>query len=184
MEKVLPLFLLVSITMMTTFPFNFVSASSSHCRPMINDVFMLCQPYFFDHTYISRSSPCCSIVKSLVAFDSGCICDNQMELNNYPMLNNNATKMIKLPALCGVSLPCDSDSHGLKNLTANSAQSSQSNSSSKPQLHSSPNSPASLKLVVLLNDHLFDFLFFLKEHIFNCLVVMLLLVLVLVCSEE
>ncbi|KAK2405464.1 hypothetical protein QL285_054699 [Trifolium repens] len=150
MEKVFnpvfPLFLLVSITMMTTFPFNFVSASSSHCRPMITDVFMLCQPYFFDHTYISRSSPCCSIVKSLVAFDSGCICDNQMELNNYPMLNNNVTKMIKLPALCGVSLPCDSDaldSHGLKNLTANSAQSSQSNSSSKPQLHSSPNSPAS-----------------------------------------
>jgi hypothetical protein len=100
-----------------------------------------------------------------------------MELNNYPMMNNNVTKMIKLPAFCGVSLPCDSHSHGLKNFTANSPQ-------SKPQPHSSPNSPASLKLVVLLNDHLFDFLFFLKEHLFNCLVVMLLLVLVLVCSEE
>ncbi|WJX77325.1 hypothetical protein P8452_60645 [Trifolium repens] len=70
------------------------------------------------------------------------------------MLNNNATKMIKLRPLCGVSLPCDSDApdlHGLKNLTANSAQSSQSNSSSKPQFHSSPNSPASVKVVLYSN---------------------------------
>ncbi|WJX90064.1 hypothetical protein P8452_72001 [Trifolium repens] len=161
--------------MMTTFPFNFVSASSSHCRPMITDVLMLCQPYFLDQNSISvsRSSPCCSDVKSLVATDSGCICNNQMELDNYPILINNAIKMIKLPTLCGVLLSCDPnnvsvapspapadalESHGLENLTATSAQ-SPSNSSSKSQSHSSPNSSPSPVTVVESNDDLFNFWF-------------------------
>ncbi|PNX79450.1 hypothetical protein L195_g035436, partial [Trifolium pratense] len=81
-----------------------------------------------------------------------------MEIQNLPPFN--VTKMFNLPTLCGVSLPCHlnnvsvadalSESHGIKNLTVNSAQSpSESNSSSKPQHHSSPNSPSLMTVVEL-----------------------------------
>ncbi|CAJ2634862.1 unnamed protein product [Trifolium pratense] len=62
---------------------------------------MECLPYFmYDHSQPDDS--CCLAFQSIVANDARCICDT-IERDN---LSKDVTKTMKLPTICGVSLPC------------------------------------------------------------------------------
>ncbi|KEH31983.1 Lipid transfer protein [Medicago truncatula] len=145
MEKV---FLVLAFLL--AFPSNalFAPTPTTSCRSIMNDMMVECLPYFVDHN--NNSQPCCSAFESVAATASGCICDIHMDINNFPM---NVTKMMKLPAVCGLSLPCHFDapeSYAFENLISSSSQ-SPSQSSPKPQPNHAPSSPASVPVQVADN---------------------------------
>jgi hypothetical protein len=84
------------------FPSNalFAPTPTTNCRSIMNDMMVECLPYFVDY---NNSQPCCSAVESAAATASGCICDIHMDINNFPV---DVTEMMKLPAVCGLSLHC------------------------------------------------------------------------------
>lgn len=141
------------------FPSNalFAPTPTMNCRSIMNDMMVECLPYFVDHN--NNSQPCCSAFESVAATASGCICDIHMDMDNFPLDN---TKMMKLPAVCGVSLPCHLDataapssvdapeSYALENLISSSSQ-SPSQSSPKPQPNHAQSSPASVPVQVADN---------------------------------
>ncbi|WJX90066.1 hypothetical protein P8452_72002 [Trifolium repens] len=95
-------FILAFLLVLMLFPSNSISTPTTYCRSIINDMVLECLPYFVDQNSSQSQDSCCYVVAHVVATASGCICDIQMDINNFPL---DVTKTMKLPSVCGVSLP-------------------------------------------------------------------------------
>ncbi|KAK2357595.1 hypothetical protein QL285_094851 [Trifolium repens] len=95
---------ILALLLVLMFPSNSISTPTTYCRSIINDMVLECLPYFVDQNSSQSQNSCCYAVAYVVATASGCICDIQMDINNFPL---DVTKTMKLPSVCGVSLPCE-----------------------------------------------------------------------------
>ncbi|CAJ2664622.1 non-specific lipid transfer protein GPI-anchored 11-like [Trifolium pratense] len=97
-------FILAFLLMLMLSPSNSLSTPNNYCTSIINDMVIECLPYFVDHNSSQSQDSCCYAVAYVVATASSCICDIQMKINS---LSLDVSKTMKLPSVCGVSLPCE-----------------------------------------------------------------------------
>jgi len=86
----------------SSIPLKISTSNTQYCRLIRTYMEMECFPYFTDHGSYPDNR-CCFAFESIAANDTNCICDDTIESDNLSM---DVTKVMKLPNICGVSLPC------------------------------------------------------------------------------
>jgi hypothetical protein len=88
------------------FPDILIDANAHYCKSIVTYMVAECLPYFLEDNS-KPNYPCCSAFQAIASHDTSCSCICDTIKGDMIM---EITKIMKLPTICSVSIPCSGKS--------------------------------------------------------------------------